>query len=46
MVEQLRKKEIEALYKDALSQHLLKENYSDYLTEVKARRRMALYLEF
>jgi len=38
--EQLQKKEIQQLYKDAIYQHLLKEGYSEYQAEAKARRRM------
>jgi len=46
MGEQLRKKEIEKLYKDAIDEHLIKEDYSsNYKAEVKARRLRAHYDE-
>ena len=38
--EQLRKKEIEELYKDAIYNHLIREGYSECRAEAKARRRM------
>ena len=41
MGEPLQKKELKKLYKEAVYQHVLKEGENDYITEVKARRRMA-----
>jgi CRISPR/Cas system-associated endonuclease Cas3-HD len=38
--EQLGKKEVEELYKDAIVLHLLREGYSEYRAEAEARRRM------
>ena len=46
MGEKSRKKEIEKLYKDAIDEHLIREDYSgNYRAEVKARRHMAHYNE-
>ena len=42
MAEQLRKKEIEELYKDAIYNRLIREGYSEYHAEYEARRRMML----
>jgi hypothetical protein len=36
----LGKKEVEALYKDAIILHLLREGYSEHRAEAEARRRM------
>jgi len=44
--EQLGKKEVEELYKDAIYQHLLREGYSEYRAEAEARRRMMRKDEF
>ena len=38
--EQLGKKEVETLYKDAIILHLLREGYSEHRAEAEARRRM------
>jgi hypothetical protein len=46
MRKDLKKKEIEELYKDAYSNHLFREGFSDYRKEVEARRRKALSEEF
>jgi hypothetical protein len=45
MGEQLKKKEIEELYKDAFHHHLSREDISDYRNEVEMRRRKARYDE-
>lgn len=46
MGKQLPKKEINELYKEALHQHLLREDNYDYLVEVKTKRRIAQLEEF
>ncbi len=46
MRKELKKKEIEELYKDAYHNHLFRDGFSDYRKEVEVRRRKALSEEF
>lgn len=45
MEEKLRKKEIKDFYKDAMHEHMSREDDLDYRAEVKLRRYMAFYEE-
>lgn len=45
MGEPMGKKEIDALYRDAIFSHLIREGYTDYIAEVEARRRIIKHSE-
>jgi hypothetical protein len=45
MGEPMGKKEIDALYRDAIFSHLIREGYTDYIAEVEARRRINKHSE-
>jgi hypothetical protein len=45
MGEPMGKKEVDALYRDAIFSHLLREGYTDYIAEVEARRRIVRHNE-